>query len=414
MEILIPMPMKNILSKYSDCNKFSLTGNIFVQFIKITKEEYARETEKMNLQEKMDFTDKNTVRYQYNITEEEFLNALSKIEEKNKEKLRKIYDDNKEKFTEYPEFDELYEEIKQECSNFDSEKNRKYYIEKYKKSELPYKIDSDFFRYRFIADYVGENTKYGKKNRGFFSNFYRDVAMIFDCQKDKSKYCIQNGKSPIEQIPDELKKHFLYYEVSYCNEVTTSSGLMINYYFKLNEETKNYLLKFKNDFCLEPLEDLALYKDDELEFYSCTHEQFNSIDINYKNMSFEEIENFINDNYFNENNSTIIEILNTLIKMPIDKKFSFKELNIDNSQIIYIICQICNSIKLEIEPVEKQQEGIILSRAQQLLMERRYEDLDIELKKYQNKYQYKEGFYEPLLDEFEKYYTNEILFKKIQ
>jgi len=52
---------------------------------------------------------------------------------------------------------------------------------------------------------------------------------------------------------------------------------MINYYFKLNDETKKYLLKFDNDFCLEPLEDLAIYKDNELKFYSCTHERFNSL-----------------------------------------------------------------------------------------------------------------------------------------
>ena len=31
---------------------------------------------------------------------------------------------------------------------------------------------------------------------------------------------------------------------------------MINYYFKLNDDTKKYLLQFRNDFYLSELEDL--------------------------------------------------------------------------------------------------------------------------------------------------------------
>lgn len=78
---------------------------------------------------------------------------------------------------------------------------------------------------------------------------------------------------------------------------------MINYYFNLNSETKKYLLKFQDDFCLEPLEDLTLYKEDEIKFYSCTHEGFNTISVeqyksienDYKNMTNDEILDFIND-----------------------------------------------------------------------------------------------------------------------
>ena len=52
---------------------------------------------------------------------------------------------------------------------------------------------------------------------------------------------------------------------------------MINYYFVLNDATKKYLLKFKDDFNMDELEDLTLYKDDQVLFYSCTHEKFNSL-----------------------------------------------------------------------------------------------------------------------------------------
>lgn len=58
MLLSIPMPMKNILRKFDDCNKFSITGKVFNQIVKITKEEYEQATEKMNLQGKKDFLEK--------------------------------------------------------------------------------------------------------------------------------------------------------------------------------------------------------------------------------------------------------------------------------------------------------------------------------------------------------------------
>ena len=55
-------------------------------------------------------------------------------------------------------------------------------------------------------------------------------------QNDKTKYCFNDGKNPIEQVPKELKEYLIRYEVSSYNEVTESSGLMINYYFDLNDK----------------------------------------------------------------------------------------------------------------------------------------------------------------------------------
>jgi len=252
--------MKKILEKYSDCNKFSLTGGTLTYIS----------------QEKCE---------KYNISEQDFINAIENVTKKEKEEQRKHYEEIKENLTNYPDFDKLYDEIKQECYDFDCEENKQFYINKsyniYKEigmtDEKVNRILDDFFRCSFIADEVGKKTKYGKEYKGFFWNLYHTIGLSIDRQKDKEKYCIKNGKNPIEQIPEELKNHLLYYEVSFSNEVTTSSGLMINYYFKLNDETKKYLLKFDNDFCLEPLEDLAIYKDNELKFYSCTHERFNSL-----------------------------------------------------------------------------------------------------------------------------------------
>jgi len=179
----------------------------------------------------------------------------------------------------------LYEEIESECYNFDSEENRQKYFDDYysdKKTgiseEQIKRFKEKIFRCSFIADNVGKTTKYGNEHSGFFRNLYHDIAMNIDREKDKKEFCVSDGVSPLEQIPEELKEHFLYYEISFFNAVTISGGLMINYYFKLNNESKKYLLKFKNDFYINELEDLTFYKNGKEKFYSCTHEQFNSIE----------------------------------------------------------------------------------------------------------------------------------------
>jgi len=321
------LTMKKILDKYSDCDVFSLIGRVF----------------------------------ECNITEEEFLSSLVKVEEKNKEEKRKIYENSKDKFVDYPEFDKLYEEIKKECYDFDCEENRKFYlnkhfgnekIEQYKKigitEERINEIKKDFFQCSFIADNVGKTTKYGYDNRGFFWGLYHDIAMMIDREKKKDVYCIFNGKSPLEQIPEELKEHFLYYEVSYFNSVTTSGGLMINYYFELNNETKKYLLQFRNDFYIRDLEDLAFYKNNEVKFYSCTHEGFNSIEFDYKNMNVDEIIDFINDEFYEEDNTKVIEVFDKLMVMEVNNKFFFKDLGIDDEYDRQKICTICEKLNLEL------------------------------------------------------------------
>lgn len=321
------LAMKKILAKYSTCDTFSLTGGAL----------------------------------EYNITEEEFLNALKKTEEMTKEEKRKQFENKRAEFLNYPSFDEMYEEIKQECYDFYNEQNREKYIKKhfdskniemYKKlgftDEKIEEIKNNFFHCSFIADDVGDKTKYGKENNGFFCNLYREIAMNIDREKEKTKYILNNGKSPLEQIPKELKEHFLYYEVSYFNSVTISSRLMINYYFRLNDETKKYLLQFRNDFELNDLEDLTLYKDNEIIFSSCTNEGYNSIDFDYKTMSDDEILDFINDEYYEKDNSKIIEVVNKLIRMEVKDKFSFKNFNIEDKKIMEKICSICDKINLKL------------------------------------------------------------------
>ena len=363
------LTMKKILNKYEDCNKFSLTGKVSRYNITIPREEYEREIQKINPKDRRKFLEQYIVKY--NVTEDEFLNALVKIEEHNKDEKRKIYENNKEKFVNYPEFDKLYDEIKQECYDFDCEENRQFYInkhysddklEKYRKmgmsDEEINEMKENFFRCSFIVDQVGKITKYGNEYMGFFWNLYHDIAMNIERQKNKEIYCINNGKSPLEQIPLELKEHFLYYEVSYFNSVTISGGLMINYYFKFNDETKKYLLRFRNDFYLRDLEDLTLYKDDEIRFSSCTHEEFNSIELDYKNMSDDEILDFINDEYFEEDNDKVVEIVNKIITMEVNTKFSFKELDVSSKTLMNKICMICGKLNLQLVSFENKEHSL--------------------------------------------------------
>lgn len=279
------LTMQKILNKFGDCNIFSLTGRAS----------------------------------KYNITEKEFLEALNKVKEKEKQRIYNYYKDNFEKAS---DFDKLYEEIEKECYAFINEKKASY--------------DA------FITDEVGETTKYGM----FFYEFYSGIEWNIEREKEQKEYCINNGKNPLEQIPSELKKYFKYYEVSFSNQVTVSGGLMINYYFELNDETKKYLLKYRNDFSLTGLEDLALYKDNEVKFYSCTHERFNSIELNYKNMNSDEIIDVINNELPGENNDKVIDTINKLINMAPYTDFSFNEMGIDNKELINKICNICNEINL--------------------------------------------------------------------
>lgn len=251
------LTMNELLEKYSDCDMFSLTGGV----------------------------------YNCNITEKEFLNALNKMKEKEKQQLKDFYNKNLEDFADYPSFDELYSNIEKECYEYNREENRKKYLEEkfdtkvyheYKKmfmsDEKIEKIRNRFFHCSFIADEIGKTTKYGSKR--LFYNFYAGIGMLIDRENSIKDYCFDNGKEPIKQVPKELRDCCLYYEVSFFNSVTESGGLMINYYFPLNDYTKKYLLKFKTDFDLSDLQDLTIYKNKEVKFYSCTHERFNSLEIN--------------------------------------------------------------------------------------------------------------------------------------
>jgi len=74
--------MKEILEKFDDCDTFSLTGRISKYNFTISEEEYESKIKNLSYDEIEKFTEQYLIKY--NITEEEFLNALYKVEERNK------------------------------------------------------------------------------------------------------------------------------------------------------------------------------------------------------------------------------------------------------------------------------------------------------------------------------------------
>lgn len=352
------LTMKRILEKYKEADMFSLTGDISFYNCPLTGEEYNKAIEGLNDREIVNFKDQFISNY--TITEKQYDEAIQNIRKNIRNKYKKIYENRREEYKDYPDFDLLFTDIEEECRKFDCEENRRYYIEnnfteediaRYKKLGISDKeieeMKKNFFRVSFIADRVGEITKYGEKKDGFFRNLYSAISMIIEIENNKEEYC-KNGLDPINQVPDELKKYLLYYKISFYNEVTVTSVPMINYYFKFNEETKRYLLNFKNDFELNELEDLSLYKDNKVLFSSCTHESFNSAVLDYKEMSIEEIIDYIDDEYPNQNNEKIKEVIKVLIDMKPKNQFTFKELGIDDKPLMYQVCIISGLLKLKI------------------------------------------------------------------
>lgn len=351
------LTMEKILDKFADCNMFSLTGKTEKCNIPISKEKYEKITKDFDINQKNKFINQILEKYteKYTVTEIEYLKAIKNIKEKNKIELNRVYNKYKDKIKKYPDFNKLYLEIENECYFL----NKRYYLAKYLKNnrlktismtdEEIDEISKYACSFNFIVDNIGKITKYGSEYKNFFYNFYAKISENINYENSKEKFCYYNGKNPIEQLPDVLKKHLKYYEISFYNSVTTSlDRLMINYYFPLNEETKKFLLSFRNDFDIPDLEDLTIYKDNKIKFYSCTHEEFNSIKFDYKEMDNNDILSFINDEYPTEKNDTIIDIVNKLIKLNENTKFSFKDFGVDDTTLMYKVCKICDKVNIQL------------------------------------------------------------------
>ena len=109
--------------------------------------------------------------------------------------------------------------------------------------------------------------------------FYREqLSYLENLKKSQIQYksIVESNEKYKELIPFIKKR-----ELSFETHCTKSSVLFETYYFELNNITKKWLLKHKSVFDFDgenpnELQDLALYKDEELMFSSCTHEEYHS------------------------------------------------------------------------------------------------------------------------------------------
>lgn len=186
-----------------------------------------------------------------------------------KKLLKERYDYFSETEKNLPDFETVFHEIVDECESF--------YKNLCFKNENKLKHDGS----PFICDHVGKDTKYSKP-LNLFWHFYHEIqnAMFSLSELQKLPSCekFDIHKIITDQQDAILIKNFIKYEYTYSTHCTIGI-LQLVLYFKLNDKTKNWLMQFKTDFDLENsnFEDLAIYKKDKIEFSSCTHERFNSI-----------------------------------------------------------------------------------------------------------------------------------------
>lgn len=131
----------------------------------------------------------------------------------------------------------------------------------------------------FTDVFSGEREKYNSLDELWHA--YSAVDFTGTCEYILEKLKKEQTERPLteELESDEnkaLKDNLIKTEVTFVWHCTSSSELSKVFYFKLNEQTIVWLKKFKSDYDLELLEDLAFYKKGKLLFSSCTHERFHS------------------------------------------------------------------------------------------------------------------------------------------
>lgn len=160
-----------------------------------------------------------------------------------------------------PEFEQLWQEIGEEVKAF--MKKAKY--GKLKKGASP-----------FICDHVGEDTKYCEPTDFFWQAYHGYELAERQCDEAEALK-LADGEDTIFEDGRfaPLKPHLISSRMTFAWHCTMGPLARVHR-FRLNDKTKKWLKQFKSDYDLEGLEDLALYKGDELLFSSCTHEVFHN------------------------------------------------------------------------------------------------------------------------------------------
>lgn len=190
-----------------------------------------------------------------------------------KERMRDYYkhyaeDEDLKKLADYDTlFDEVYSEAKEFYAQFENKEIGEL---------IAQKIDP------FLCDYVGKTTKYDKPHNFFWHLYHTCQNVIMNGDSLKNLPIDEDFANKVfeNDFNKSLKSNLTKIKYTYSTHCTIGP-LQLVYYFKLNDETKQWLNQFEDDYALEDsdFEDLAIYKGDEIRFSSCTHEGFNSLDM---------------------------------------------------------------------------------------------------------------------------------------
>ncbi|MDE5729125.1 MAG: hypothetical protein K2I20_03010 [Clostridia bacterium] len=171
-----------------------------------------------------------------------------------------------EKLSGLPPFEKLYKEIKEE------------YLALYgEKEEFARKHGGNIF---FCDEFANGNAKY--KTPPELWHVYHNVEFAAMCVRELEK---RKSFEKTRDLCAELKadgadgvliQNLNDIKVSYLNHCTVGGCLSKTFYFTLNDDTKKWLLRHKDDYDFTTLQDLAFYNGDDILFSSCTHEGFHT------------------------------------------------------------------------------------------------------------------------------------------
>lgn len=226
--------MEDLLKRYSDADRFSLTayyGDVHIE--REVADEVLRESQAVM---------RSTAKGQYDCLSEEEKKVL-------------------------PPFDELYEEIFNECLAY-RKRNAK---------RVEERDGNAFFCDRFA---LGKG-KYKAPMALWHIYNAVDMAQFFAYRLDK--LVAIKKVAPIDRQLEglsALKEALISAKPTFSWHCTTGSELSTVFTFALNEKTRAWLLTHKDDYDFGTtqagyvLDDLALYRGDKILFSSCTHERF--------------------------------------------------------------------------------------------------------------------------------------------
>lgn len=190
--------------------------------------------------------------------------AYERLKAQTKGILWERYAEYRAELSEPPET--IYERVRAECERFEREADR---------SKYPRRFGATLLRM--------ELTRTGRmpEPKGFYETAYSLIGREIDERKSLFSRADSELESFFKVLEREetrvLRENLERYELGGSNGGTTYTGSaasFANFYFRLNDETRAWLLKYENEFEDWGLEDLALYEDGKLRFSTCSHEGF--------------------------------------------------------------------------------------------------------------------------------------------